>query len=380
MAAPQPKNTFPKFDDADVEIRLSAGEQDVYRLHSLVLALHLPFFKASLSGRWTGGEEPRTSEGKLKWKYELIFKGYADGILVRKGNMQPSKDTAAEISEYQDGMLIDVTSKNPALVVEARRAIIYAHEQLFRLIYHSPSTISTDNFAVARKPIEDLYAIADMYGCAAMVAIHMEKHIQCFKSDVHLLRSFEGETPSVLDFAIKTRTGWIFREAIVRLIGCRQRLDPATRKACEVLGLKPLIEAKEAEFKYLLQRTEHQLLTSFGYGLRSFPDIGPASVLVRDFFREWFISRIRNGQGSRLMPGYAEVYRRLELAEIPSLRERDMFLSRYGQLEYHVSPYVFEQALREAFGQTKSVLAAIMTSRAPTLRESEPMKTPLTCI
>lgn len=37
-----------------------------------------------MSDRWAGGQELGLSEGKLKWEYELRFKGHADGILIRK--------------------------------------------------------------------------------------------------------------------------------------------------------------------------------------------------------------------------------------------------------------------------------------------------------
>lgn len=260
---------------------------------------------------------------------------------------------------------MDVLHNAPDLVATARQAVIYAHEQLFRLLYHAPSTISTQAFTIARRPIEDLYAIADMYGCTALVATHMGKHLQCFKNDIDLLRSCIDDIPSILDFSMKTRSAWIFRKAMVRLIGCPQKLDPATREACDKLGLKDLIEAKEAEFRLLLQHTEHQLFTTFGYGPLNEAENRPVAGLVRDFFREWFASKIRKGQGSGMRPGYAKVYRRLESVDIPARLKTEAFMKQH--ISCRVSTLTFEQALKEAFKNTAPVIATIMTAGASDL-------------
>lgn len=77
--------SFPKFDDGDVEIRLSTSAQHTYRVHSLVLGLHSPFFKASLSQRWSGDQPAASSSDPILWRYEVRFEdGQADGICIRK--------------------------------------------------------------------------------------------------------------------------------------------------------------------------------------------------------------------------------------------------------------------------------------------------------
>lgn len=49
-----PDMPFPRFEDGDVEIRFNSVDEP-YILHSWVLALHSPWFKASLSDRWRSG-------------------------------------------------------------------------------------------------------------------------------------------------------------------------------------------------------------------------------------------------------------------------------------------------------------------------------------
>ena len=82
MQKPKP---FPNYDDGDVEIRLSTSAEHTYRAHSLVLGLHSPFFKASLSKRWAGDQEAASSSDPILWRYELRFEdGQAEGICIRK--------------------------------------------------------------------------------------------------------------------------------------------------------------------------------------------------------------------------------------------------------------------------------------------------------
>ncbi len=85
MQAPQKsENTFPRFHDGDVEIRFSALADDVYSLHSFILSLYSPFFKASLSQRWAGSDQTPSTGKHPRRNYELRFKaGQADGILIK---------------------------------------------------------------------------------------------------------------------------------------------------------------------------------------------------------------------------------------------------------------------------------------------------------
>ncbi len=81
------QNTFPRFNDGDVQIRLSDANEDVLILHSFVLGLHSPFFKASLSERWAGGTGLLMGSTNIKFNYEMKFdEGGVDGILVRQAH------------------------------------------------------------------------------------------------------------------------------------------------------------------------------------------------------------------------------------------------------------------------------------------------------
>ena len=68
-----PKDGFPVFQDGDVEICLSRKPEDRFVLHSVVLGLHSPFFKVSISERWSGRNDDAVSGDPIKWRYQLLF-------------------------------------------------------------------------------------------------------------------------------------------------------------------------------------------------------------------------------------------------------------------------------------------------------------------
>ena len=72
MAKP-PKDGFPVFQDGDVEICLSRKPEDRFVLHSFVLGLHSPFFKVSISERWSSQNDNTISGDPIKWRYQLLF-------------------------------------------------------------------------------------------------------------------------------------------------------------------------------------------------------------------------------------------------------------------------------------------------------------------
>ena len=73
MMANTPKDGFPVFQDGDVEICLSRKPEDRFVLHSVVLGLHSPFFKVSISERWSRRNGEAASGDPIKWRYQLQF-------------------------------------------------------------------------------------------------------------------------------------------------------------------------------------------------------------------------------------------------------------------------------------------------------------------
>ena len=71
--AKTPKDGFPVYQDGDVEICLSRKPEDRFVLHSVVLGLHSPFFKVSISERWSRRNDEAVAGGPIKWRYQLLF-------------------------------------------------------------------------------------------------------------------------------------------------------------------------------------------------------------------------------------------------------------------------------------------------------------------
>jgi hypothetical protein len=86
-----------QFSDGNVEIRFSTTDEK-YVLHSHVLALHSPWFKACLSERWSPGSDSTTANGKNAWEFELRFdKGSELGMLSRKSSAENSTTLSSSL-------------------------------------------------------------------------------------------------------------------------------------------------------------------------------------------------------------------------------------------------------------------------------------------
>lgn len=66
---------FPQSSDGDVEISLGGCSDRKLVLHSYVLALHSPWFKASLSDRWNHENGSRLVGEKHRWFYGMPHVG-----------------------------------------------------------------------------------------------------------------------------------------------------------------------------------------------------------------------------------------------------------------------------------------------------------------
>lgn len=83
---------LPILEGGDVEIRLSRRPEDRLVLHSIILILHSPWFKMSLSETWTKGEQA----GPREYVLEFDFDEEGSACLVKK------------VSEIVSGTLLEL--------------------------------------------------------------------------------------------------------------------------------------------------------------------------------------------------------------------------------------------------------------------------------
>ncbi|KAK3722172.1 hypothetical protein LTR37_002605 [Vermiconidia calcicola] len=294
--------SFPEFSDGNVEIHFSsAGE-------NYVLALHSSWFKASLSERWSGGDENTMVNGKNHWVYELRFgKESSEGTLVHKQSAEQPTDT--ELCVGRDAVPPPRLPVEQLLIDVERHYLVTTLQDMLCTLYHLPPTFSPGrpgSFGV-RPEVVALCDTAQYYGCDLVVRPYIENHLAQdqtqFSEDCH-------KNPLImLEFAIAVRSGWIFMEAATHIIGWDEEQYEEASEELEKLSVDGLLDRKRAEFKTLLESHEYRLLRLGP--CKKKPHRSHHSYMAVSCFRDWLNRRINIGDGSHLGPSYASLYREI---------------------------------------------------------------------
>lgn len=397
MQGPPKPKPFPSFEDGDVEIRLSTSVEHTYRVHSLVLGLHSPFFKASLSKRWAGDPEAASSSDPVLWRYELRFKdGQAEGICIRKVQaanypssrdmlnleqlQDPSEPNPVSAVEDSDGVgppsLIGYDDTPMTALAEARRKCIDAHIHLFGLVYHKPLALPKANFNEAKGPLESIMTVADMYGCSSLAATHMENHLSNFKANVDVLTQCYMNISEMLDFSTKLRSAWLFKETMVHAVN-----DPRSpNDISENSDVSIIIVLKRTDLLQKMADVDQQLLFHVGYPKGGEENL--VHILARAYFRDWLTRKLKK-QGLSLRPGYAKVYRRIYRRKVPSIKKFQAYLEKAGRPE-NVSLPAFCGAVLDCFAQALPLVHRLVSCsstvrQAILARSCGMLNVPLTC-
>ncbi|KAI9702050.1 MAG: hypothetical protein M1836_001394 [Candelina mexicana] len=398
------KNAFPHFDDGDVQIRLSRDDKDVYILQSFILGLHSSFFKASLSERWTGNTEVISASSKIKWRYELRFeeKG-ADGILVRQVGTPHSCTHShilktcymltvrdAQPGQSSDNMTttllysklegpVHQLSRTGLLLNEQRSNAVAAHKQLLGALYHLPPALSTESFAKARPSINALLEISKMYECASIVTTQVEKHLLQFSTEI--LAACTWDFFPMLKLSTEMRCDWMFKEAMIRLIGHHEMKTTRYRAKFDSLGIRELIDRKHAAFVNTLRDAEYRLFLEVDTDVCKSKADHKYAVLAVAYFRKWLKQQINAGNGSGLDVEYAKLY---HLIRYHASDQEDMLqflteiLSRPGRPLTQDIVHIFESHVQRLFQAARNIVAPLLVSNAKDVWGYRSLFAPLT--
>ncbi|KAK5127121.1 hypothetical protein LTR85_008481 [Meristemomyces frigidus] len=301
-------HSYPQFSDGDVEIHLSTDPSDKYILHSYVLALHSPWFKASISERWNSGGTGNTSfigiggssavGGKSRWIYELHFDEDSQlGMLVKKATTPRATQM---ISSSHTKLHSD--SPNVTIRLHAERiGSAKAHQDMLGTLYHLAPAFSHENFENAKASILLLANVADIYGCQHVTKMHIESHLRLYRTEV--LELCAKDPLDMLELAMAVKSEWIFMEAATNLIGRSKRFFESSQLQLSKLGIADLMDTKRTELREKLQACEYEM-----FRMQPVTTEDWKHIVAINYFRQWLSERLKDGQGSELAPGYGDLY------------------------------------------------------------------------
>ena len=358
--ARHPPRTFLRFSDGDVEIHFSKTDEK-FVLHSHVLALHSSWFKASLSERWNSTNQATLVNGKSHWVYELRFdKESTICMLMRQAKSDASRSSETEFIEGSQYEMPEDATEAEKDLNKKRVECIQAHRDLFGTLYHVLPSFDQPTFEGMRSAIQAIAKTAEIYGSEHVAKVYLDSHLSAHREEMLELCS---KSPVImLEFATALKSYYYFKEAATHLIGRSDRFFSAAQPQLKELDLDTLLNQKRDEFVAKLKDCDFALL-------RMQPRTQAYSGSMNHaigFFRQWFIDRLKSGQGSNLRPSYAQVYyaiakKGFSLADQPQANDVGRYLSQFNaNILHNIEVEYLQRELDSVFIDAAEIIKTIM--------------------
>jgi hypothetical protein len=297
-------DALPRFKDGDVEIRLSNSGYDTFVLHSFVLALHSPWFKASLSDRWNLQNAAVTGAAPTRWVYELRFdKGTSFGLLSKAIEGGDAQAASTELHMRVD-LLADIGSARERGLDGKRGAHVDAHRQLLQALYYTLPAFHAHPLADSIEPMHDLLNVAIAYGSVSVVRDCIESQFKRDKPAIYNLEAHQHMT--MLEMAIILQSELLFREAVTAVTASDEDVFNEVVPKLKELNVLGLLDAKRAK---RVDRLRAAMVQMFAFQAISPRDA--TNIAAIDLFRQWLSEKLAatiDQQMGPLGPNYFEVY------------------------------------------------------------------------
>nr|OQO21610.1 hypothetical protein B0A51_12007 [Rachicladosporium sp. CCFEE 5018] len=341
-----PQNEFPVFSSTgDVEIVLTSadGRQEKrYLLHRLILSQCSAFFEAGTRPEWSrtrglstigeGGSRAASQERRpsieqqagKRWRYTLDWQsaGTEDVPMLVQDTAPPSifggsenqpppvlrpkptGTTAAFSRSMSNFSALSINSLPSASQPPANPddEILKDYDNLFRIMYQYPPSLSTTNIATAYTECKALLHLADMYDALPIAGTRVDHHLLRFGA--RLYKQIAKYPPSYLKLGYLARSRTIFAEALIHVVGQWPLAQSSLQNQVDTAVLD-LIEDKHEDLEEAKSRVEAKLwrlsLTN-PRGDRVTPATDYLAWLAVSFFRSWIADNATSAPTPILKP------------------------------------------------------------------------------
>ncbi|SMR44922.1 unnamed protein product [Zymoseptoria tritici ST99CH_3D1] len=293
-------NTPPRFEDGDIEVRLSSSPRDTLVLHSHALILHSRWFNASLGRRWNAQNGLADPPFRV---YELRFeKESAIGLLSRLGN--DTTDESTELHVRSSHHVSHVASEEEQGLSARRLGYIEAHRMLFNALYFDMHDFRTSPFIESLEQIRLLAEVSNAYGASHIVRGHIEMYMSLHKH-VHSVLKFDCGI--LFEIALALRSHAIFEIAAIAVTESDSVVFATQRPRLSELNVINLVlrtRAVRSEQLRACERTISQMLNKL------YPsDHRPR--LAERVFDQWLREQVAAQKGSAMGPRYYDLHQNI---------------------------------------------------------------------
>ncbi len=238
-----------------------------------------------------------------------------------------------------------------------------AYRQFFRLLYHFALVIPklyVSAIEVGFPFLEKIVQVADFHGCSHVARTHVERILtqRCYEETIAKVWRNQGR--DLLYIAIKTRSMWLFREIVCRMIGDPLESGVAILNEFADAGIEELMLEKRNQLLEQINRVDHCLFT-MDYSNSRATSKPLHETYATAVFREWVATQLREFGRSEFR-GHYHKYRSLKDEKDRTLANRgrhapsgtweiyQKFLSDFGnpKVDQKMFTFFFETLLRKA--------------------------------
>ena len=226
---------------------------------------------------------------------------------------------------------------------------------MLNTLYHVSPGFVGETF-LARASVVELHKVSRYYGCEAVVKVHIENHLQRSRTQVEALCA--AGPVLMLQLAVELKVGWIFMDAATHLLGRSHRFFNSVSTELYDLDILGVFSKYRTQFKEQLRECELDMFCIQQNG-DQINDAVPVN-----FFRQRLTEQLRAGKGSRLGPGYANLYHTIKKGNFC-----DILAQKHEYLAYVKNMCDFDEqevdgfvtAFNNVFTKAATVLRHILT-------------------
>ncbi|KAH0317790.1 hypothetical protein KCU71_g5280, partial [Aureobasidium melanogenum] len=316
-----PLNEFPVFaqtGDVDIVISSSSGRKEQrYLLHSIILSQCSSFFAIDIKRPLIHNALPAPSPAPLsrigetnssrssldsidvhRWNYVLDWHHTRDNDIPRLIQRPPSqspppvsrnKPPASSSAFFRSMSNLSALSLNPqpAASFGPHDEILRDYDNLFRIFYNYPPSLSNVNIADAYTESKTLLQLAQMYDALDIVGSRVDHHLLGFQG--RLFKQIARYPPSYLKLACLARSRVIYTEALIHVVGQWPQAQSQLVNHIDPLVLD-IIEDKVQELEDMKLRIEvrlFRLTLTTSRGERVNPSNSYLDWMAMSLFRQW---------------------------------------------------------------------------------------------
>ncbi|KAI9777043.1 MAG: hypothetical protein M1839_009094 [Geoglossum umbratile] len=354
---------FPNYADGDVLITFAA--KGVYKLHAYTLRANSVVFNGLLNPNNIRSPTGKGKKSNIRFRIEYVPVGEDDDI----GEFRLLALTLRQHPNVKANTQLVLDNQNGKSTAAYARYRDF--DNLFRVMYNQDAiVVEDDDMGSTLAGCMGLLEVAEKTRAVRVVSPVIE-HALLRRGQV-LYRSIQSNPIAWSDLAMRIKSGRLFEESIIHLVGQWQSLT-WREKAYLATDVRSLCERKHEDLKAIKKSIDLRLLGLYPAELLLPLDETPGRNkysskiymwMALCYFRQWLAQSLAEGQGWSAPDGGARLYRKLAAGQGAYLDGGDMQnFHRYFPMS-HKAQSCLEERVARIKQEATGIVAELMSDQS----------------